>query len=260
MIMKIKTIFSKANSERIFLIFSFIILLTASIISFILPAETRSIIPYPQIAIPLINSICALLCFITIFKISWHKLQYTILFVESLCTILTGYEILGIFLFSALLIKLFVNRFFVKHVYSKMMCLLIIWIISILGLIPFGMERVFLSYATICFFCTFYYHIYKKMEDDLKKYIPPVAIESKIKLPQHGEKIYLSDYNFSERQIKILEEYLKYGSSYKTISDKFFVSISTVKTEMSKIQKKFGVKNREDLRVLLLQYEIIANR
>lgn len=254
--MKLKININKINSERIFLIFSFIILLTATVISFILPAETRSIIPKPKIVIPIINSICALLSFITIFKMSWHYLQYAILFVESICTVFTGYELLGIFLYSALLIKLFVNGFFVKHLGTKLTVLLFIWFVSILGLIPFGWERVFLSYSAICFFCTFYYHIYKIMENELTKYIPPIAIKSEIKLPLHGEKIYLSDYNLSERQKKILLDYLKYGNSYKTIANKFFFSESTVKTEMVRIQKKFGVKNREDLRVLLLQYKI----
>ena len=40
------------------------------------------------------------------------------------------------------------------------------------------------------------------------------------------------------------------------IIKKFNVSESTIKTEMARIQKQFGVKNREDLRVLLLQYEL----
>ncbi|MDY3887308.1 MAG: hypothetical protein SOZ24_08620 [Treponema sp.] len=40
------------------------------------------------------------------------------------------------------------------------------------------------------------------------------------------------------------------------IIKKFIVSESTVKTEMARIQKQFGVKNREDLRILLLQYEL----
>ena len=255
-----KSIFTKTKTERFFLIFSFIILMIATILSFILPAETRSVIPYPKITIPFINSVCTILCFLTIFKMNWHLLQYAILLIESICTILTGYELLGFFLYSALLIKLFVNGFFIKHLYSKITFLLIIWLISVLGLIPFGFERVILSYASIFFFCTFYFHIYKKMEDDLKRYIPPVPVESKVNLPSHGEKIYLSDYNLSKRQIKILQEYLKFGKSYKTMADEFFVSESIIKTEMSRIQRKFGVKNREDLRVLLLQYEISESR
>lgn len=248
------------NSERIFLVFSFIILLIAAVISFFLPPETRTVIPCPKISIPIINSLCALLTFVTIFKISWRFLQYFILFVESLCTIFTGYELLGIFLYSALLIKLFMNGFFIKRFYFKLIVLLAIWFASILGLIPFGWERVILSYSAICFFCAFYYHVYKKMEADLANYLPPTTIRAKVQLPAYGEKIYLSDYDFSERQKKILLEYLKYGDSYKTIADKFFTSESTIKTEMSKIQKKIGVKNREDLRVLLLQYEIKNSR
>lgn len=98
------------------------------------------------------------------------------------------------------------------------------------------------------------------MEDDLKRYIPPVPVESKVNLPSHGEKIYLSDYKLSDRQIKFLMEYIKNGKSYKAMAEIFIVSESIIKTEMSRIQRKFGVKNREDLRVLLLQYEISESR
>lgn len=255
-----KSIFTKTKTERFFLIFSFIILMIATILSFVLPAETRSIIPYPTITIPFINSVCTILCFLTIFKMNWHLLQYAILLIESICTILTGYELLGIFLYSAFLIKLFVNGFFVKNLYPKIIILILIWLITILGLIPFGFERVILSYASVCFFCTFYLHIYKKMEDDLIRYIPPVSIESEIKLPSYGKKLYLSDYKLSDRQIKFLMEYIKNGKSYKAMAEIFIVSESIIKTEMSRIQRKFGVKNREDLRVLLLQYEISESR
>lgn len=133
-----KTIFNKIQTERIFLIFSFIILMIATVLSFILPAETRSVIPYPKITIPFINTICTILCFLTIFKMNWYMLQYAILFIESICTILTGYELLGIFLYSAFLIKLFVNGFFVKKLFPKIIILILIWLITILGLIPFG--------------------------------------------------------------------------------------------------------------------------
>lgn len=244
------------RAERIFLIFSFVILATASILSFILPPETRTIIPHPEITIPFVNTLCAALSFIAIFKISWKKIQYAILFIEAVCTILTGYELLGIFLYSALLIKLFSDGFFINHFYLKLTILLLIWLSLILGLIPFGTERMILSYAAICFFCAFYYHIYKKMKNALANYLPPSMVDSEINLPEPGNPISLSDYNLSNRQKEILSEYLKYGTSYKNLAQKFIVSESTVKTEMARIQKHFGVKNREDLRVLLLQYEL----
>ena len=98
------------------------------------------------------------------------------------------------------------------------------------------------------------------MENDLIRYMPPVPVKSEIKLPSYGEKLYLSDYNLSDRQNKFLIEYLKTGKSYKSMAEIFIVSESIIKTEMSRIQRKFGVKNREDLRVLLLQYEISESR
>lgn len=94
------------------------------------------------------------------------------------------------------------------------------------------------------------------MKNSLANYLPPSMVDSEINLPKLGNPISLSDYNLSNRQKEILSEYLKYGTSYKNLAQKFIVSESTVKTEMARIQKQFGVKNREDLRVLLLQYEL----
>ena len=90
--------------------------------------------------------------------------------------------------------------------------------------------------------------------------MPPVPVKSEIKLPSYDEKLYLSDYNLSDRQNKFLMEYLKNGKSYKSMAEIFIVSESIIKTEMSRIQRKFGVKNREDLRVILLQYEVLETR
>ena len=45
-------------------------------------------------------------------------------------------------------------------------------------------------------------------------------------------------------------------SSYTDLSKKYYVSTSTVKKEMSDAFHLIGVKNLEELRLLLLQYHI----
>ena len=44
--------------------------------------------------------------------------------------------------------------------------------------------------------------------------------------------------------------------SYKELSEKYFVSISTVKKIFADIFKIFNVSNIEELRLLLLQYQV----
>lgn len=244
------------SAERIFLIFSFVFLSAAATLSFVLPAETRTLIPFPEITVPAVNTISALVCFFLIFKTRWQIPQYAILFVQAIFTIFTGYEIIGIFLYSALIIKLFCNGFFKNHLILKAFGIIFIWLVSILGLIPFGWSRLILAYASIFFFCTFYYYIYRKLENQLSNFLPPSKVETQINLPEPGTKIHLEDFGLSERQIEFVSDYIKNGITYKEIAVKYIVSLSTVKSEMAKVFKKFGVSSKEDLRILLLQYKL----
>ena len=45
--------------------------------------------------------------------------------------------------------------------------------------------------------------------------------------------------------------------SYKEIADKYMVSISTVKKDMTDIFSIFGVQNKNELTLLLSQYKLV---
>ena len=87
--------------------------------------------------------------------------------------------------------------------------------------------------------------------------MPQNLIESSVELPPQGAEIKLSNYDLNERQISILKEYMKSKSSYSELAYNHFVSISTVKKDMSDILKIFGVANINDLYLLFLQYKIV---
>ena len=245
------------NAQRLFFVFSFLLLATASILSFILPPETRSLIPHTEIVIPIVNSLCAFLCIIVIFKMQYERLQYTILFIQSIFTIATGYEILGILLYTILLVKLFLNGFYKTHLKLKAIFSFGVWILMILTLYPFGLERLVLAFSVVCFFCTFSYWLYLKLNEQLKPFLPEDIINTKIKLPPRGADLDLKKYGFTERQIAILKEFMNFELTYKEIAQELVLSTSMVKLEMSKIINFFEVKNAESLRLLLLQYTII---
>lgn len=245
------------KAQRLFLLFSLLLLITAAILSFILPPETRSIIPNTKIVIPIVNTFCAILCVISIIKINFEKLQYFILFIQAIFTILTGYEILGIILYAFLLIKLFLNGFFKTKLKLKTFSAFAFWAILISGLYPFGIDRMILAFSVICFISTFSYWLYIKLKIQLKSFLPEKVINSKISLPIQGSELNLRNFGFTERQISILKEFMNFELTYKKIAQKLYLSTSTVKSEMSKIINYFDVKNAENLRILLIQYTLI---
>lgn len=82
-----------------------------------------------------------------------------------------------------------------------------------------------------------------KLLDDLRRLsLINTKIEPNL---QHFE-----NYHISEREKEIATLLIE-GKTYKQISEQLFISISTVKSHTSKIYKKCGVKNRNELSHLL---------
>lgn len=129
---------NKKRHEKIMLATAFAVLVTATVLSIINDNDIPTIIPYHTVTIPIINGASALLCLILFFIRENYFLQCSILFVQGICTALTGYEVLGAFLYSAMFIILFCNKFFATKANKKALALLGFWALALLGLIPFG--------------------------------------------------------------------------------------------------------------------------
>ena len=242
---------------RIFLFFSFLVLATASVLAFVLDHDINTLIPFPNYSIPIINTSCAFICLLAFIKTDWHWAQYLVAFVQSISTVLTGYEFLGLFLYSVLIILLFLNGAFKTKPLMKVSFLVSIWFVVNLGLIPFGrMDRMILIYVVSFFYGAFFFYVYTRLSYLLSPLLPASTVKTDIILPTPGSELVLKDYGLTERQIKFVTEYIKEGVSYNYLVEKYYVSLSTVKSEMASIFKIFGVKNKEDLRILLLQYRI----
>lgn len=67
-------------------------------------------------------------------------------------------------------------------------------------------------------------------------------------------KGFINKYKISKREIEIINQLLK-GHSYKKISDETFISLSTVKSHVSNIYKKIGIKSRHELFSILQETE-----
>ena len=95
------------------------------------------------------------------------------------------------------------------------------------------------------------------MKAKLSCFIPNnVANNDVLNGKQPGSRIKLSDYSLTERQITFVLENVHNNLSYKDISDKYNVSVSLVKKVFSEVYKVFNVSKLEELRILLLQYQI----
>ncbi|MCR4735272.1 MAG: hypothetical protein K5829_09745 [Treponema sp.] len=249
------------TEERILSLGGTIILTVAAVISFLIEAEAKTILPHPEIIVPIINTLSAVSALIYFIFPQLKVLAYIIMLVQGISTVITGYETLGVFLFTALGILAFCNGDLRKKFKLKTSLFLTIWFVSLFGILPFGLPRFILAFAESFLFLTFYFCIYKK----LAKLLAPISpvfetiTDIKIKLPEAGKKIYLSDLDLNERQQKFIFDNLKLKSNYHDLSEKYYVSTSTVKKEMVDAFNKIGVSNLEELRLLLMQYDVHFN-
>ena len=263
---KSKNIFTLA---RVMCLFAFIVLCVASAMSFLHHPKSFSVIPKPEYTIFIVNFISAISCLFLVFKPENWKAQCLILFIQSVSTTLTGYNTLGTFLYSALIILLFVNGFFKTQLKEKFISLCIIWAAVCFGYgiyamnnDAFGKRGIYMFLLEISlsiFFFGFYYYVYKKIETLLVTLVPVKPLPNNgIKLPALGTELHLSDYSLTERQVKLVLEYLATQKNYEALGEQFYISKSTVKKDMTVIFEKFGVTNLKELHILLLQFIVKA--
>ena len=249
---------SKSTSEKIMFFAALLILMTSTYMNDIDNITQPTIVPYPSTTIRIINGFFTVLWFINFFLKKTYPIQVAILYVEGIVTLLIDFKVLGTFLYSAMFIVLFCNKCFITNTRKKLIFLCSSWLLAVFSLIPFGLDRFIFSMLITFFFSGFYFHIYKMLESKLSLFIPvKTNTVNTIPLPNRGSELNLSNYNLTERQIKILKEYISSKSSYKEIGEKLFCSTSTVKRDMTAIFSIFGVKNINDLYFLLSQYKIM---
>ena len=120
-----------------------------------------------------------------------------------------------------------------------------------------GFKNMFVSmgYSMFCF--AFYLWIYSLLKAKLSCLIPKNVRENNTVIGKPaGSVISLSDYNLNERQRTFLYDHIHNRLTYKELSEKYFVSLSTVKKIFADIFKVFNVSNIEELRILFLQYQV----
>ena len=250
---------NRISSERVVAVVGLLFLLIAAITSVFFNGDPNSIIEKiadTSIVIPVVHFICVFLTIIHIIRPNSY-LMISILLIESVLTILTNYEELGIFFFYAAIIYILCSDLLLNKSKKPIVVMFVLHMITITLSYTHGIKGMFIAmgYSAFCF--AFYLWIYSMLKAKLSCLIPHNVRENNTIIGKPaGSTISLSDYNLNERQITFLMEHIHNKLSYKEISEKYFVSLSTVKKIFADIFKIFNVSNIEELRILLLQYQV----
>ena len=251
---------NKIINERVVSAIGFCFLVIATITSFLNDGDPNSILELicpSKIIIFVTHFLCSCYAFFLIFKPS--DIGYVIIMmVESVLTMLTSYEQLGTFFFYASLILIICKDLAGKKMGNIIPALIVIHVLSLIGTFTHGLKVTLLSIASSAYSFIFYLWIYKYLKAKLSCFWPKTVTQNEVlKDVKIGNILKLSDYELNERQITFVLENLYNNLSYKDLSSKYNVSVSTVKRTFTDICKVFKVNNLEELRFLLLQYQII---
>ncbi|MCR4735536.1 MAG: hypothetical protein K5829_11085 [Treponema sp.] len=243
-------------SGRVFYITAFIFLAIAAFAGIALHGDNKSIIPYSSIVIPVTHIICCGLSFICIIK-PIYPLNVIICFVESILTVLTNTEILGVFLFYTGIIIFWLNDIITV---KKKIYLIIFFALHILSIFlgyTHGWVHTLITFGSSIFMLSFILWIYTILKERFSCFLPTNVTHNNILgSKQPGSELSLSSYGLTERQINLVLDYVYNNLSYKALSEKYALSHSLVKKEFNEVFQIFKVSKIEELYILLLQYQL----
>jgi len=245
--------------ERVVYLVGFIFLTIASVTGILLDGDKNSIIEWiapSSVVIPTVHIICAALCLYLNFKPN-DTLFIVIVMIQSTLLNLTDYVMLGIFFFYAAIILIVCKGLYRKNKKKIITNLSILHSLTLLCTFTRGWQHMIINCGYSAFSCCFYLWIYYILKARFSCFLPTnVTNNQTIIKSKPGEAISLAEYNLTERQINFVLANLHRNLSYKEISEEYFVSISTVKKEFAEVYRVFNVSKLEELRILLLQYQI----
>ena len=244
----------RINPERVCAIFSSMFLLVAFLASLELNLKVETFIP-SQSFVTVTHAVSLILAIFVIFKQSLF-IEVLIMLVESVLTIMTGYMHLGIFLFYGIIILMFVKGKFRRRALWEILPLVIIHLAALFSCFIRSWIFVIMGLASSLFYAAFLYWIYDILKAKLSCFLPSSTKNNSVIKENPGEALHLSDYNLSDRQMNFVLDNLHENCSYKELSEKYFVSLSTVKKDFSELFRIFDVGKLEELHLLLLQYQV----
>lgn len=245
--------------KRLMLSFALLFLSVAAIVSLCFGDFTGNILPFACYVVPATHVTSCLLTLYSFIFINSKASNYTqiiVLFLESTVTLLTGFEFLGLLLYSSILILGYCYGFLKKHNALKVHILVLYWFGILFGIFPSDKIMFAIVFVASLYVIFFYLFVLYSLEVKFSTYIPAEAKHNSF-LPQAGEILDLSKLEISDRDRQIIM-CLCEGKNYQEISEKIFYSVSTVKKDVLALCDFFKVKNVAELKMLLFQYRVLC--
>ena len=225
--------------EKIVLIFSvfFMALVNVLCYYFIFTGQSNNrLIPFSTYVLPTVHGLVFLGTIYICFRYN-YLIQFFLFHVAEVIIILNRYE------------KKDYKIFLITSLSIHIICI----VLTIFDSWTYGLVHLFSSLLMLICFLWFYEILKVKFACFTPTSLKNESVLSNIK---QGSNIFLSDYGLTERQINFVFDYINNGLNYKDLSDKYYVSLSTVKKEFTDIYKIFNVTKLEELHILLLQYVV----
>lgn len=223
---------------------------------FFLNIPSNSLIPQGKSVLPIVHFVCIILSIYLLFKDNL-KIQVLVLQIESIISLLTNFEIFGIFLFHSSVFFLYINYFNSSKLNKYAVYLFIFHFIMVLHTHSRGIDLMIVYFFISLFMYFVFYYFTELLKEKYSCFVPKaIKTNSNISDLKPGSVLKLSSLNLTQRQIDFIYDFVINNMSHKQLSEKYYVSISTVKKEFSDLYKVFGVTKLEEFHILLLQYII----
>lgn len=244
--------------NRIMYASAFFVLCVALVMNITTQVPLAGFIPVVRWIDVAVNAVAAGLCVFLFIKPGCKMISYLLFFIEGGVTAHMGFVGIGTLLFTAGCVIVFVNGDFKTRYKEKITALCLYWVLITIGLyFSFNIKMAIFEIALTLFHFGLLVCLYKKLESKLSFLLPvEEVISPEIPLPVKGSVLRLSDYGISERQKFFIQGTVNGGKTYEELAAEYHVSTSVVKKDMAAACRLLGVTNKEDLRILLLQYKI----
>jgi len=241
--------------ERVVFLVSFIFIGAAFVVTLFAPIDPKSIIPHSREVVLVVHAICSLTCLFLVIK-PVFPVSIAVLLVESGITMNITYEQLGIFLFYVCVILMSAKGKLIDKTVLKLSILFGYHAITLGLILTHGLDKFIIALGSSVLFFVVSLWLYSILKAKVACFMPTSVTDNSVIDKQAGSKLSLSNYKLTDRQKNMILDNLHNNLSYKELSDKYYVSLSTVKKDFTEVFQVFGVTKLEELHLLLLRYQV----
>lgn len=201
------------------------------------------------------NCISAVITFFTIFKYK-KAIHGVIYYIEGFLILFCGHPLIAIFFYFIGLFLFFTTNCSFIRTFLFNAVSIFLWFLSVIINTVNNLELMFIAFFSSIFIFSLYFYSYQKLERIFIPELNELRELKNIPFPIVNSKLYLSKFDLKEVQKKLLYDYIVKDLKYKELAEKHFLSISTVKSEMSSICEYFSCESADKLKKMLSHFDI----